>query len=121
MTRVRIAYMPLATYPEVVGDSSIHAATAFAASLECEMSVTTFSVDIPQISSPLGNLLLDVPGLIKAAEDKSRAESHRLHDLVLEAAGAHFTLHCTRNYISDAYGKCITFGFALSVMRNRIV
>lgn len=68
MTRTRIAYMPLATYPEAVAEGPLRAAAAFAASLECTLHVTTFAVDIPQASSPLGNLLLDIPGLVRAAE-----------------------------------------------------
>jgi nucleotide-binding universal stress UspA family protein len=88
MTQRRIAYMPLTTYPEAVADGAIEAATAFAASLECTLSVTTFAVEFPHVSSALGNLLLDIPGLIRAAEEKSRAECHRLQRLVHDAAGS---------------------------------
>jgi len=95
MLRTRIAYMPLATYPEAVADGSIQAATAFALSLECRLHVTTFTVDIPQVSSALSGLLLDVPGLVRAAEEKSKAESHRLKELVHEAAGSRLDVDST--------------------------
>ena len=81
MLRACIAYMPLATYPEAVTDSAILAAAGFAAALGFELHVKAFSVDIPQMSSPLGIFLLDVPGLVRAAEEKSKAECQRLKGL----------------------------------------
>ncbi len=95
MTHTRIAYMPLATYPEAIADEAIRATAAFAASLECTLQVTTFAVDLPQVSSALGNLLLDVPGLVRAAEEKSKAECLRLKDLVHGAAGSRLNVDCT--------------------------
>jgi len=95
MRKTRIAYMPLATYPEAVADDSILAAARFAAMLECTLYVTTFAVDLPQVSSPLGRLLIDVPGLVRAAEEKSKAECRRLQDLIQGMAGANFNVHCT--------------------------
>ena len=58
----RVAYMPLSTYPESVADSAILAAAGFAAALGFELHVRAFSVAIPQMHSPLGGLLLDLPG-----------------------------------------------------------
>ena len=95
MPRTRIAYMPLATYPEAVANGSIQAATAFAASLECRLHVTTFSVGIPQVSSALSGLLLAVTGLVRAAEEKSKAEGHRLKELVHEVAGSRLDVDST--------------------------
>jgi nucleotide-binding universal stress UspA family protein len=95
--------MPLASYPEAVGDGSIQAATAFAASFECTLHVTTFAVAIPEVSSVLGSLLLDVPGLIRAAEEKSKAECHRLKELVYAAAGSRLNVDCsTRKVVLGA-------------------
>lgn len=87
MTQTRIAYMPLATYPEPVEDESILAAAGFAAALGCTLHVTTFAIDIPLAPSPLGSLFLDIPGLVQAAEDRSRTECRRLRELVHGAAG----------------------------------
>jgi nucleotide-binding universal stress UspA family protein len=95
MRKTRIAYMPLVTYPEAVADGSILPAAGFAAALECTLYVTTFAVDLPQVSSPLGRFLIDVPGLVRAAEEKSKAECRRLQDLIQEKAGASFNVHCT--------------------------
>ncbi len=95
MTRTRIAYMPLATYPQAVADPSIEAAAAFVASLDCTLHVTTFAVHIPQVSSALGNLLVDVPRIAREAEEKSRAECRRLEGLVQGVTGSHRDVQCS--------------------------
>ncbi len=78
----RVAYMPLSTYPEAPEDSAILSAAGIAVALGFELDVRAFSVDIPQVHSPLGGLLLDVPGLVRAAEEKSKAECQRLKVLL---------------------------------------
>ena len=78
----RVAYMPLPTYPETVADSAILAAAGFAAALGFKLHVRAFSVDIPQVHSPVLGLLVDVPGLVRAAEEKSKAECERLKGLL---------------------------------------
>jgi len=78
----RLAFMPLGTYPEVIADGAILAAAGFAAALGFELHVRAYSVDIPQVYSPMGGFLLDVPGLFLAAEEKSKAECLRLKDLL---------------------------------------
>ena len=85
--QIRTAYLPLATYPDAIADESVLAAVAFSNVLDCALHVTTFAINIPRISSPFGDMLVDVPNLIKAAEEKSRAECRRRLDLVKAAAG----------------------------------
>lgn len=96
---VRFAYMPLSTYPELVADSAILAAVGFAATLGCKLYVTTFSVDIPQMYSPFGSLVLDVPGLVRTAEDKSKAECRRLQELVQGPGGARAHVQVTTRQV----------------------
>lgn len=88
MTHARLAYLPLPTYPEPVEDAAVTAAVALAASLGFALHATAFSVDIPSLSSGLGDLLIDVPALVRAAEDKSKAECQRLQGVVQQAAMA---------------------------------
>jgi nucleotide-binding universal stress UspA family protein len=78
----RIAYLPLNTYPEALPDDAVRGAAGFAATLGCRLHVTAFAATLPKMASPLGGVLLDVPALVQAAEDKSRAEAQRLLDLV---------------------------------------
>ncbi len=82
MTLNRLAYIPLATYPEAISDDSIRAAVAFAVALECSLSVTTFATIVPSRSSGLGDVFLDLPGMVRAAEEMSKAECLRLQGVV---------------------------------------
>jgi nucleotide-binding universal stress UspA family protein len=84
----RIAYMPLNTYPEAASDPAILAAVSLAASLGCGLHVSTFAVDIPTMSSPLGGVFINVEGMARVAEDRSRTECERLMSLVRGGAEA---------------------------------
>jgi nucleotide-binding universal stress UspA family protein len=101
--KTRIAYMPLTTYPEVISDESVLAAVGFAAVLGCALHATTFAVRIPQMYSPLGSLLVDVPGLVRTAEETSRTECRRLNALVMGASNSQFKVECkTREIVLGA-------------------
>ncbi len=119
MTRTRIAYMPLATYPEAIADEAISAAAAFATPLRCTLSVTTFAVSLPQRSSGLGDLLIDIPALVHSAEEKSRAECHRLEDLVRGVVASSVNVHCATRKVAwgavleDAAEEARYFDFTL--------
>lgn len=82
----RIAYMPLNTYPEAAPDPAVLASIGFAASLGCGLHVSTFAVDIPQMLSPLAGVLINVEGMARAAEDRSKADCERLRTLIESAA-----------------------------------
>lgn len=77
-----IAYMPLNTYPEAAPDPAILASVAFAGALGCDLHISTFAVDIPQVASPFGGFLIDIEGMSRAAEVRSMAECERLRALV---------------------------------------
>lgn len=100
MWQTRITYMPLAADPEVVPDKSILAATGFVAFLDCALHVTTFAVNIPPVSSPLGGLVVDIRGLARAAEERSKAECHRLQELVQGAVGSRLSVDCTSRKVA---------------------
>lgn len=95
MTHRRIACMPLITYPEAISDEAVQAAVALAGSLGCELDVSLFAVDLPRMSSGLGDLLIDIPGLVRSAEEKSRTECQRLERLVRDAAASRPDVRCT--------------------------
>ncbi len=88
MSKNRVAFMPLNTYPEPAPDDAIRAAVKLAASLDSSLQIVTYAVDIPTMYSPLGNLLLDVPELVRAAELKCRNACQRLGELAQDAAGS---------------------------------
>lgn len=82
----RIAYMPLNTYPEAAPDPAVLAAIGFAAVLEGGLHVSTFAVDIPPLVAPLAGFLINIDGMARAVEDRSRADCERLRSLVAGAA-----------------------------------
>lgn len=94
MPAARFAYLPLITYPDTVTDGGIAAAARLALGLGFDLHVTTFAANIPRVTTPLGALLLDVPGMIRVTEENSRAECQRLQSLVLGTAGRSGTVAC---------------------------
>lgn len=79
---LRIAYMPLNTYPEAPLDPAVQAAVGFAAALGCGLHVSTFAVDVPRTASPIGSILINVEGMARGVEDHSKAECQRLEAFV---------------------------------------
>ncbi len=72
MSHTRFCYTPLVTYPDMVPDDAVLAVIGFAHALQCRLHVTAFSVDIPHIASPLGNLLIDIPTWSGRSRPKAR-------------------------------------------------
>lgn len=99
MPHLRLSYMPLVTYPDVVPDESVTAAISLAEGLGCELHATTFSVDIPAISSPIGGMLINVAELVQTTEENSRAHCRRLQELVLQQAGPAIKAECTSRHL----------------------
>lgn len=95
MTHTRLAYLPLITFPEATADEAIRATAAFAVPLGCALSVTTFAVKLPPMSSGLGDFLIDTPGLVRSAEERSRADCHRLEELVRAVVASRLDVYCT--------------------------
>lgn len=84
----RIAYLPLDAYPEAASDAAILSALAVATAFGCKVQATAFAVSIPPVASPFGGVLINIEGMAREAEDRSRAECRRLQGLVEGADGA---------------------------------
>lgn len=78
----RIAYIPLNTYPEGPSDAATMATIGLAETMDCGMHVATFAVNVPPVASPLGGFLINVEGMARAAEARSKAECDRLRALI---------------------------------------
>jgi nucleotide-binding universal stress UspA family protein len=83
---VRSASLPLTTYPEPVPDACLSAALTVARGIGAEVEVTVYAVEIPQPVTPFGNLVLDIPDLVRRAEDRSESEATRLTKAVRQIA-----------------------------------
>jgi nucleotide-binding universal stress UspA family protein len=81
----RIAYLPLDNQSDPIADSAILSALATAAAFGCKVHATVFSVNVPPVASPLGGFVINVEGLARAVEERSRAECAR-QAAVIEAA-----------------------------------
>lgn len=83
---VRSASMPLTTYPETVPDDCLAAALGFAGAIGATIDVTIYAVEIPQPVTPFGSIVLDIPDLVRRAEDRSEADAARLTKAVRQFA-----------------------------------
>lgn len=82
----REAFVPLVTFPEPISDKIASNAVAVAGHLGFDLHALALDVDIPNLSSALGNLLLDLPDMIRQAEEGSRAWGLSLLSAMTEQA-----------------------------------
>jgi nucleotide-binding universal stress UspA family protein len=81
----RIAYLPLDTQADPIPDAAILGALAIAAGFGCKIHAVNLAVDVPPVASPLGGFMLNVEGMARAVEERSRATCQRQTELI-EAA-----------------------------------
>jgi len=107
---MRIAYLPLNTYPEAAPDQAVLAAVGFATALGCGLQVSTFAVDVPKTASPIGGFLINVEGMARVAEERSKAECARLQTLIKGAARPELNLSITnhKSVLGAAFGAATT-------------
>jgi len=82
------AFLPIATYPETIGEAALGNAVEIAAKIGASLRVVAIKADIPDVSNALSKFLLDTPQLIRDAETKSRIEGDRLAHFVEDKANA---------------------------------
>jgi nucleotide-binding universal stress UspA family protein len=84
----RIAYLPLDTQSEPVPDAAILSALAVGAAFGCKVHVSSFAVNVPPVASPLGGFMINIEGMARAVEERSRAACQRQTALVKAAPTA---------------------------------
>lgn len=80
------AYLPLITYADPNSDAIATNATAVAKQLDLSLHAMAVNADIPQISSALSRVVLNVPEMIRNAEVTSSQHGERLLELTRDAA-----------------------------------
>lgn len=90
-----IAYMPLGTYPDTLSDAAILTGAGFSRALGHALHASCFSVDIPQVAPTLGGLMINVPVLVREAEERSRAAAAHLSAVVQGAQTKGFVVQTT--------------------------
>lgn len=110
MPSIRVAYMPLITHLDYVPDGAVEAGVALAGALGCELHATTFAVDMPQVAMPFGGMLLNMPEMIRAAEEHSQLRCRNLQALIHEKAGAQIRVTCSTKHAvlgREQYGAAL--------------
>ena len=79
------AFLPLVTYTDPNSESVAANAANVAALLGADLNVLAVNVSVPQVSSKLSRLMLDVPDMIRQAETTSRNHGERLIEAVTAA------------------------------------
>ena len=77
-TSTQSVLLPMATYPDRTSAAGLLRAFDMAATLGATVTPLVHEVDIPDVRSFLGNLIIDVPEMIDLAEQRSRAHAHEL-------------------------------------------
>lgn len=70
--------LPLQTYPDGNGEPALRHAVKVASHLHGELHALVLVADFPQVSSALGNLVLDVPSLMAGARETCRQKGAAL-------------------------------------------
>lgn len=81
------AVLPLVTYPDPNSDKVAGNALAVARQLDASLHALAVNVDIPQVSSALSRVLLDVPAMVREAKALSHDRGRHLLAAVEEEAG----------------------------------
>jgi nucleotide-binding universal stress UspA family protein len=81
----RIAYLPLDGQEDSIPDAAILNAIAHGGALGCRVQVMNFALRVPPVVSPIGGFLINIEGMARTAEERSRALCERRKAMV-EAA-----------------------------------
>jgi nucleotide-binding universal stress UspA family protein len=80
--------MPLDTQADPVPDAAILGAISVGAAFGCKVHVSNLAVNVPPVASPLGGFMINVEGMARAVEERSRAACERQTALIKAAPTA---------------------------------
>ncbi len=78
--------LPILTYPDPTPESGFARALDLAATLDASVTALVHEVDIPPITDPFADLLIDVKGMSAAAEALSRSRAEQLTEAIKRQA-----------------------------------
>jgi len=84
----RVAYMPLDTQADPMPDAAILGAIAVGAAFGCKIHVANLAFSVPPVASPLGGFMINVEGMARVVEERSRATCERQTALIKAAPTA---------------------------------
>lgn len=90
-------YLPLSTYPDPVGESSLGPVVAAARHIGASITGAGVEIDIPPVKNKLAETVLHIQDKIRAVELASRGHAERLlQELVRLGRGSGVTVSCER-------------------------
>lgn len=81
-----LGFVPLLTHPDASSEKFVMNAMAVAKHLDADVYAQCIYVDIPDVSNAFSGVLLNVPEMIREAENKSRKAGEKLLEAVAKAA-----------------------------------
>lgn len=98
-----VAYLPMVSYPHPAPEGSVTRAVEMAGALGADLQATAFNIVIPRVSSALGGLLINIPEMIRAAEDQSKKHCQDLAGWARrDASGLKISVEYSQESISPA-------------------
>lgn len=103
--------VPIHTYPDGNSTSLAHHCTSIALHLDATVHAIVLDVEFPNVSSPLGNMLIDVPNLLSGAKSVCREHGMAVAsamEVEMKAVGLQFRTTHVESYpgaVGDFVGK----------------
>jgi nucleotide-binding universal stress UspA family protein len=99
-TRV-IAYLPLVSYPDPASEGSVTRSVEMSGALSADIEARAFNIVIPRVSTPIGGLLINIPEMIRSAEEQSRKHCRSLADWARrDASRLNISFECSQEAVS---------------------
>lgn len=105
------AFLPLVTYPDANSAAVAANAVDMAGLLNADLHALAINVDLPLISNPMSRLVLDIPEMVREAEETSRKRGNALLATV-EAQARERGIEATTNTIVP---KVVLLGEAAAI------
>lgn len=96
-----LAYLPLVSYPDPAPEGSVTRSVEMAGALGADIHATAFNILIPRVSTPIGGLLINIPEMIRSAEDQSLKHCQSLAEWARrDASQLHISVECSQEPVS---------------------
>lgn len=99
-TRV-IAYLPLISYPNPASEGSVTRSVEMAGRLGADIEATAFNAVIRRVSTPLAGIILNIPEMIRSAEEQSQKNCQSLAAWARrDASRMGISIECSQHAVS---------------------
>src|SRR5690606_28751750 len=97
-----LAYLPLVSYPDPAPEGSVTRSVEMSSALGADLQATAFKIVIPRVSTPIGGLLINIPEMIRSAEDQSQKHCQSLDEWARrDASRLGISVECSQESMSS--------------------